>query len=132
MPRGRGAPQSEVTRAIVLEDSPCCEVPHLPDVGREVVEGEQIVGQSDRHRLYLKDPRSAMSRRNNRDKSTDLQNTREIVGGVTAPCTSESTAAAPPAESTAATPMKQPTPILSSSDSSWPFRSSRKQKPARE
>ena len=29
MPRKRAAPHSEVTRAIVLEDSPCCEVPHL-------------------------------------------------------------------------------------------------------
>ena len=30
MPMERVAPQSEVMRAIVLEDSPCCEVPHGP------------------------------------------------------------------------------------------------------
>ena len=29
MPRKRVAPQSEVIRFIVMEDSPCCEVPHL-------------------------------------------------------------------------------------------------------
>ena len=36
MPRERIAPQSEVIRVIVLEDSPCCEVPHRhqpPDAG---------------------------------------------------------------------------------------------------
>ena len=34
MLRERILPQSEVIRAIVLEDSPCCGVPHL---GRQVV-----------------------------------------------------------------------------------------------
>ena len=33
MLRERIGPQSEVTRAIILEDSPCCGVPHLPASG---------------------------------------------------------------------------------------------------